>query len=56
MKQPFRLMKLLALGLALAAAPMAALAQDGRPPRIDITVGTIEPMPIARAAFIDDRP
>jgi TolB protein len=54
MNQPFRLLKLVALGLALVAAPVAALAQDGSPPRIDITIGTIEPMPIAVPLFVDE--
>jgi len=54
MRTSFRLLTaLIALGLAAATAP-AALAQDGRPPRIDITVGVIEPMPIAVPVFVDE--
>jgi TolB protein len=54
MMTSFRLLTaLMALGLAVATAPMAA-AQDGSPPRIDITVGVIEPMPIAVPVFVDE--
>lgn len=54
MTSPFRILSLLALALGLGAAPLTALAQDGRPPRIDITVGVIEPMPIAIPVFVDE--
>lgn len=52
MRPFFRILSVLAAAAFGPLAALPSLAQE--PPRIDITVGVIEPMPFAAPVFVDE--